>query len=69
MRLGTAVSTPVQKPLPAAGMPEGTEMTRRLLVDDEGFDPQAEPAGAVKDGVLLIRLPAHGAMVLTPKEN
>ncbi len=56
-------------PLPAAGMPEGTEMTRRLLVDDEGFDPQAEPAGAVKDGVLLIRLPAHGAVVLTPKEN
>ncbi len=56
----------ISLPLPAAGIPEGTLMLQRFRTDEEGYDDAVKPAGFVKDGELLIRLPARGAAVLTP---
>jgi len=53
-------------PLAAAGIPDGTAMTRLFSTEEAGFTGTPEGAGSVHAGMLGLSLTKHSAVILVP---
>ena len=56
----------ISLPLRDIGIRDGTEMSRRLLTDEEGYREKPVSVGLVREGRLLLRLTPRTAAVLIP---